>query len=238
MTSPAPALTGRRVMLTLVCWLALAAVVGGVTWFAVTAFIPPWRTSQTPTLIVVAEAYAMLPVAAALVFGGVKRLATAVDFTYRGLADIAAAVAVWIVVLVTWAAIYLAWGAASGSLWQPVLDLVHKASDWSRLPHASVLDWIVIVLRVTAITGLAEELLFRGLLFGWLRQRQSFTVTVVITSVLFVLMHLYPVLAPAVFVFGLLAGWLRERRSSLLPAVLMHVLTDTTLLVAAIIISR
>lgn len=38
-------------MLTLVCWLALAAVVGAITWFAVTAFIPPWGTTQLGNLV-------------------------------------------------------------------------------------------------------------------------------------------------------------------------------------------
>jgi len=61
-------------------------------------------------------------------------------------------------------------------------------------------------------------------------------VTVLITSVLFVIVHIYVILAPAVFLYGLAAGWLRERTGSVLPSLILHSLTDTSLLIAAAIL--
>jgi uncharacterized protein len=103
----------------------------------------------------------------------------------------------------------------------------------SRLAAATPLDWALIVLRVVALVGLAEELLFRGLLFGWLRQRLSFAATLLLTSVLFMVMHYFLILAVGVYFYSLVAGWLRERSGSVLPPLVMHILTDTTMLIAA-----
>jgi uncharacterized protein len=89
------------------------------------------------------------------------------------------------------------------------------------------------VVRVVALVGLAEELLFRGLLFGWLRQRLSFAATLLLTSVLFMVMHYFLILAVGVYFYSLVAGWLRERSGSVLPPLVMHILTDTTMLIAA-----
>ena len=89
------------------------------------------------------------------------------------------------------------------------------------------------MVRAVGLAGLTEELLFRGLLFGWLRQRLSFAATLLVTSALFALMHYFLILAPGVFLFSLVAGWLRERSGSVLPSFVMHVLTDATMLIAA-----
>lgn len=238
-TSQQALLTGRRLLLTVGCWLLLAAVVGGLTWLGITTLLPPWRSTRTPALIMVAETYALLPLAALVVFGGWCRPRTAIALSYTGPADIVSAIAAWAATLSVWAVIYLTWGAITGQFWHPTLELIRHASDYTRLPKATALDGLLIITRAAAVTGLAEELLFRGLMFGWLRQQLSLTPTLVITSALFMVIHLYPVLAPAVFIYSLVAGWVRERRRSLLPAIALHILTDTTVLAAAaVLVSR
>lgn len=77
-----------------------------------------------------------------------------------------------------------------------------------------------------------EELLFRGMLQGqflrlaWGHQHwRGITVANVLTSVLFVLLHLLhhaPLWAVAVFMPSLIFGKLRELHASVLPALLMH----------------
>jgi membrane protease YdiL (CAAX protease family) len=198
--------------------------------------VPGWRGTQTVTLLLVVESYVMAPVAAVIVFGGVHRALETVGFTHTGGRDLLTAVPLWAGLLCTWVAIYLLHGMLIGDLWQPLISLVSHASDMSRLTAATPLDWTLIVVRALITTGLAEELIFRGLLFGWLRQHQGFTVTVLITSVLFVIVHIYLILAPAVFLFALAAGWLREHTGSVLPALILHTLTDTSLLIAAAIL--
>jgi membrane protease YdiL (CAAX protease family) len=132
--------------------------------------------------------------------------------------------------------LYTAFGALSGSLWHPLIDFVRHASDMSRLATATPIDWALIVIRAVALAGLTEELLFRGLLFGWLRPRLGFATTILVTSVLFAVMHYFVVLAPGVFLYSLVAGWLRERSGSVLPALVMHILTDTAMLIAATVL--
>jgi membrane protease YdiL (CAAX protease family) len=232
----AASLTGGAVLKVLGIWLILAAALGTATYFALYLLVPGWRGTETVTLLLVVESYVMAPVAAVIVFGGVHRALETVGFHYTGGRDLLAAVALWAGLLCTWVAIYLLQGIVIGDLWQPLISLVSHASDMSRLPAATPLDWTLIVVRALIITGLAEELIFRGLLFGWLRQHQGFTVTVLITSVLFVIVHIYVILAPAVFLYGLAAGWLRERTGSVLPSLILHSLTDTSLLIAAAIL--
>jgi CAAX protease family protein len=82
---------------------------------------------------------------------------------------------------------------------------------------------------------LAEELLFRGLLFGWLRARLSFALTALITSALFSVMHVYPVLFPVAFIAGFGAALVRERTGSSFTFVVAHAANSVTFLAAAYI---
>jgi uncharacterized protein len=238
-TSDRKLLNGTRVLKTIGLWLLLAAIVCAGSWYALYWLVPGWRGTNTPTLVLVAEAYALLPLAAAIVFSGIRATASAVRFTYTGNRYLVMAVALWAGTLLVLFCLYAGAGAVGGSPWHPVIEFVHDASDMSRLATATPLDWALIVVRAAVLAGLAEELLFRGLLFGWLRQRLSFAATLLLTSVLFALMHYFPILAPGVFLYSLVAGWLRERSGSVLPSFVMHILTDTTILIAAgILVSK
>jgi uncharacterized protein len=228
--------TGRSVFKTIGLWLLLAAIVCVGSWYALYWLLPSWRGTATPTLVLVAEAYALLPLAAVIVFGGIRATANILRFTYTGGRYLVMAVALWAAMLLVLLCLYALFGAIGGSPWPPVIEFVHDASDMSRLATATPLGWALIVVRAVALAGPAEELLFRGLLFGWLRQRLSFTATLLLTSVLFAVLHYFLILALGVYLYSLVAGWLRERSGSVLPPLLMHILTDTTMLIAASIL--
>jgi membrane protease YdiL (CAAX protease family) len=49
-------------------------------------------------------------------------------------------------------------------------------------------------------------------------------------------MHYFLILAVGTYIYSLVAGWLRERSGSVLPPLVMHILTDTTILIAASIL--
>jgi CAAX protease family protein len=235
-TTDLDALTGTRVLKTLGLWLVMAVAVCVASWYGLYWLMPSWRGTDTPTLVLVAEAYALLPIAAVIVFNGVGSLARAVRFTPTSGRYIVIAVGVWAGMLCVLFGLYTAFGALSGSLWHPVIDFVRHASDMSRLATATPIDWALIVIRAVALAGLTEELLFRGLLFGWLRPRLGFAATILVTSVLFALMHYFVILAPGVFLYSLVAGWLRELSGSVLPALVMHILTDAAMLIAATVL--
>lgn len=229
-------LTGTRVLKIVGLWLLLGVIVCASSWYALYALMPGWRETNTPTLILVAEAYALLPLAAVIVFGGIRATVNAVRFSYTGGRYLLMAVGLWAATTLALFCLYALFGVISGSRWGPVIEFVHDASDMARLATATPLDRVLIVVRVVTLVGLAEELLFRGLLFGWLRHRLSFAATALLTSVLFTLMHYFLILAVGVYLYSLVAGWLRERSGSVLPPLVMHILTDTTMLIAASIL--
>ena len=100
---------------------------------------------------------------------------------------------------------------------------------------ATPLVWPLIVIRVAALTGLGEELLFRGALYGWLRRRLSVSPVIAITAVLFALEHAYyPVLLPLVLSFGLVAGWVQHRTGTVGATIAMHIAVDLSLFLAAV----
>ena len=87
---------------------------------------------------------------------------------------------------------------------------------------ALILSFVMIVI----LAPLAEELLFRGWIFGSLRARFSAGVTILATAVLFAVVHMdptgfYPV---AVLAPGFILSVIRERTGSVKPAVLAHAL--------------
>jgi sodium transport system permease protein len=125
---------------------------------------------------------------------------------------------------------------ATGDVIGPGLDVVRRATDMARFPGATGLDWALIVPRALLLAGIAEELLFRGVLFGWLARHLRVWASIVVTAVLFTAEHgYYPVLLPLGLVFGLALGWLRARTGSVLPGVAIHILTDSMLFALALI---
>lgn len=80
----------------------------------------------------------------------------------------------------------------------------------------------------------AEELFFRGLLFGALR-RHGFLVAVLVSSVLFGLAHGLSVALVGAALFGALTAVLYERSRSIWPAVAAHVTKNASALTAAVV---
>jgi membrane protease YdiL (CAAX protease family) len=101
--------------------------------------------------------------------------------------------------------------------------------DPSILPH----HWVQLpfaLLLIVIVAPICEELIFRGLLLDWLRQKMSVWIAAVILSVLFSLLHDNHFATGAIgwlaftdrFLMGLGASALMIRYHSLRPAVVMH----------------
>jgi membrane protease YdiL (CAAX protease family) len=97
------------------------------------------------------------------------------------------------------------------------------------LPH----DWIelpVAILVVVIVGPAAEELLFRGLLLDWLKEKMNIWIAAVILSVIFSLVHANPFSLGAVgwlafthrFLLGLTASALAIKCRSLRTSLVMH----------------
>jgi membrane protease YdiL (CAAX protease family) len=224
---------GRSVLAVLGLWLGLAAVLGGGGWYAAYALVPNGRTSETPTLVAVFLVYALFPVAALIVYRPTA-IRDQLRFGYKRGRDLALGLLVWLAILAGAAVVYAGIGLVSGSFTGPALSLVRDATDMARIPHSDGLDWFLIVVRALLLAGITEELLFRGVLFGWLRRYLPAWATILITAVLFTVEHYFPVIFPFALIYAIAVGWLREHTCSVLPGLMAHILTDTLLFVAAL----
>jgi membrane protease YdiL (CAAX protease family) len=93
-------------------------------------------------------------------------------------------------------------------------------------PHA--LGWgafFLMWLSIAVITPLKEEFLFRGLIHRFLEKRYHFWIGLVISSVIFGLLHFdFPVVA---IVMGVIFASLYRLTGSLLPSILLHILWNS-----------
>jgi membrane protease YdiL (CAAX protease family) len=73
------------------------------------------------------------------------------------------------------------------------------------------------------LAPLFEELAFRGLLFGTLRRKFTWSTSAVLSAAVFAIAHGYGLLGfVSVFWSGLLWAWIYEKTGSLLPSLLAH----------------
>ena len=81
---------------------------------------------------------------------------------------------------------------------------------------------LTILLYGGFLVPLTEELLFRGLIFRWLRQRLDFWPAAFISAAIFGVAHGSADKAIVAGLLGLPLAWLFERSRSLVPAILLH----------------
>ena len=118
-------------------------------------------------------------------------------------------------------AVYLGWMLASNAVlnwrgawnWQPWLD-------------APLLASVLRVLAVGIIGPIAEELIFRGFLYGRLLKYLGTALTILVTAAGWAALHYmydWPVMG-VIFVDGILLGLARWRTRSVFPPMVMHAL--------------
>lgn len=95
-------------------------------------------------------------------------------------------------------------------------DVTHLFED--RTPVEAAL----LVTAVAVLAPLGEELLFRGYLLRVLGARYGAAAGLVVTSLLFGLLHVNPASLLALFALGVLFGLLRLATGSIWPAILAH----------------
>ena len=83
------------------------------------------------------------------------------------------------------------------------------------------------------LAPLVEELVFRGLLYGWIAGRWGTIAAWLVSSILFAAAHVEPAHAILVLPLGLLFGWLRRRTDSLWPSLVAHAANNGVAITAA-----
>ena len=136
--------------------------------------------------------------------------------TYPKLADVGMAVVAYVSYLVVSALVMFA-----------IIQLIpgFQANQEQEIGFKSLAtsyEYILAFLALVVMAPLAEELLFRGYLFGRLRHFVSFIPATIITSLLFGLVHGQWNVGVDVFILSLALCYLREKTQSLWPAIFLH----------------
>lgn len=84
------------------------------------------------------------------------------------------------------------------------------------------------VLSIALLAPILEELLFRGAIQGLLQDTlKNPWKAIVISSLIFGIVHMNPAQIPFAFLLGMMFGWLYYRTGSLLPGIVGHVLNNS-----------
>lgn len=91
----------------------------------------------------------------------------------------------------------------------------------------TALNAIFMLLLVGFLAPFAEELLFRGVLYTFLRERWGIWVGVLVSSLIFGVMHGNLAVGVTGFLLGIVAALVFEYSKSLWPAVIVHVINNS-----------
>lgn len=118
-------------------------------------------------------------------------------------------------------ALYLAWMVGTDLLthWRGPWDF----RPWQQAPLAAS---ALRVLAVCVFGPTVEELLFRGVIFSWLKERVNIALTIAVTALGWSVAHyMYPWWVIAIiFVDGVILGLARWRTGSVIAPIVMHML--------------
>lgn len=82
--------------------------------------------------------------------------------------------------------------------------------------------WLTIVGLIALYPAIFEELAFRGVIIPGLQRVLSNKEVIAVSGIMFMILHLNIINAPALLAAGLILGYMRIRSGSLWPGVLMH----------------
>lgn len=96
----------------------------------------------------------------------------------------------------------------------------------------STVDLAFLLVAGAMVAPVAEEFLFRGLLYRYLRAGRTVLAATLISALVFAVAHFVWILIPSYIVFGIAEALVTERYKSLYPAIALHALNNGTLFVA------
>lgn len=106
---------------------------------------------------------------------------------------------------------------------------VKQAMNIAREPAA----FLITLFLLAGLAPLVEELVFRGLLYGWIESRWGAGLAFVVSSLAFAAAHIEPAHALLVLPLGLMFGLLRWRTGSLWPSLVAHMANNGMAVAAA-----
>jgi len=101
----------------------------------------------------------------------------------------------------------------------PEVESMKQMAELVNTPERLALG----VVALAGLAPLAEELIFRGLLYGWVEGRWGARPAILVSAIAFALAHFEPTYMLLVLPLGVLFSWMRWRSNSLLPSFAAHV---------------
>ncbi len=95
----------------------------------------------------------------------------------------------------------------------------------------SLADAVLLIGMVVLVAGVAEEMLFRGMVQRSIETYLDPAMGIVLSSVIFALAHFVPWTALQITFMGLLLGYLAWKSGSILPAIILHAINNLTYVV-------
>jgi membrane protease YdiL (CAAX protease family) len=227
-----PLVDGWRFLVTIALALAAGAAIGSATFFALRSVVNSGVMGPVITL----EVYARL--IGSFVFSFHPARSAPLAFRYTSATDIGLAFLTWLGILATKFVVYLALTPITGNPLDALRRVLSVATDAKRLQGQPLLAWCIAIPRGCLLAPAFEELLFRGLLLDWLRKRLSNSEAIAVSSVLFAVMHVYPIVMPYAFLAGLFLSWLRVRTGSTLNPLFVHTLNNLLFLALGLLLLK
>jgi membrane protease YdiL (CAAX protease family) len=249
--SPAPGLPGRTrtidllwILLVIVVGLAMAGVASvliGLAAGTVARVLAIDVSSFQIDLMQGAVVASILVTAAVFGFGGLwlarRRGVGARALGFRGTRWLWFAAALVLAVL-----FYFADGLVTQ--WIDPSGEVSRQMTGSFLLLPSPLWVALVAIAIGPATATAEEILFRGLLYRWFRERIGVPSAALLSAVLFAASHLYfvvpggfpgEIMTLEIVVFGVIAAGLYQASGSLWPSILFHALNNASVVLTAVL---
>ncbi len=228
---------GVRLLLTLVGWIGASFAVGFASSVLLPALLPGWAGDiRRLSAVIVAEVYALCIMALVIGMGGVAATRARLRVLRPGARGLGLTIALWLAAYSVAFAGHAVLSAVRPEFPSPgalARFLAFLGTDMGRLHGADAATWVVVVLRACLLAPLAEELLFRGALFSWLRGHLSAWPTVLVTALAFAAIHgLALIMVPLAVVVGLAAGYARERTGSVTPLIIVHIMQNVVIEIA------
>ena len=228
---------GMRLVLTIVGWIAASFAVGFASSVLLPILLPGWAGDiRRLSAVIVAEVYGLVIIALVMGMGGWAGTQARLRVLRPTTRGVSTTIALWVGAYIITFALYFVLSTVRPDFPSPAelaRFLAFIGTDMGRLHGADAATWIVVVLRACLLAPLAEELLFRGALFSWLRGHLSAWPTVLVTALGFAAIHsLALIMVPLAFVVGIAAGYARERAGSLTPLIIAHLLQNVVVEVA------
>ena len=96
-------------------------------------------------------------------------------------------------------------------------------TSWESSPTALILTFISICI----LTPISEELLFRGYMLDALNRLHGKWPAIIISSIIFGMVHFDPFTMGMATIGGVIYGWIRMRTGSLVPGIVAHAMWNT-----------